>query len=93
MKDFLEELKQERYQLKEKEIEIYEKVLLICLNQIRFVNSSGRTNCSFDIPFIVAGYPLFDIAACGLYITKKLKRKSLKATFVAPKAIIISWNV
>lgn len=92
MADFLDELKQERNQLKDIEIEICEKVFLICIKQIKFVNSSGRTSCTFEVPILVPGYPLFNLSACGIYVTKKLKRKKLKATFVNPKTILISWN-
>lgn len=72
---------------------IYEEVLKKCFAKIKITNNiKKQKECLFDIPPIIYGHPRFDIEACIIFLTIKLKKNGFKVKKKSDNQIKISWK-
>ena len=77
----------------QRKIKIYEKILELCYQRI--LNSNKQNNdysCTYIVPNVVFGLPLYDVSECVSFIIKNLTEKEFDITFAFPTTIHISWK-
>lgn len=89
---FLNDLKKEREGFMKINLKTYEKVLELCLENIKFFNKNGKTSMIYEIPVFVPGHPLVDQKQCALYLFEKLKHMKLKPKIVKGVHLFIDWS-
>ena len=89
---FLEELKSERISGTPMTHEITMLLLDRCLDTIKLINKIGNSHYTFEVPYIVFGYPEFNVNEITLMVNTELKKKGLKTMYLEPNRIYISWT-
>jgi len=89
----------ELYQLKNKKDKIktntYNVILEKCHSKIKRIAEHGGMNIFFQVPFVMIGYPLYDINDCIDYIVKALRKNGLLVQIMSKpnnNTIYISWK-
>lgn len=80
---------------KQKRTICFDKILELCHNRIRTIAESNGLNTFYEIPGILAGYPLYNLEECLEYVVDALRKNGflvqiLPAPHVA--VIYISWD-
>ena len=76
-----------------KKIKIFETILDMCYQKILNINQkSDNYNCTFVVPNVVFGLPLYNIGDCIIFIMDKLVEKGFEIYFAVPTTIHISWK-
>lgn len=89
----LEKLRSEVIAREDKKYQTFDKLLNMCYNKIINTNkSSSDLSCSFIVPRMVFGLPLFDINECIKYIMTKLTEKGFEVHLAIPNKLLISWQ-
>lgn len=86
------ELHRKLNQRNEKKSVCYEKVLEICNKRILAQTERDKTNCMFEFPEYVIGYPLFDLNMCIKYCEKHLVANGFLVKYLFPNKFYISWD-
>lgn len=86
------ELHRKINQRNEKKSVCYEKVLEICNKRILAQTERDKTNCIFEFPEYVIGYPLFDLNMCIKYCEKHLVANGFLVKYMFPNKFYISWD-
>lgn len=86
------ELHRKINQRNEKKSICYEKVLEICNKRILAQTERDKTNCVFEFPEYVIGYPLFDLNLCIKYCEKHLVSNGFLVKYMFPNKFYISWD-
>ena len=77
----------------QRKIKIYEKILELCYQRILNSNQkSDEYSCTYIVPNVVFGLPLYDVNDCVRYIMNKLIEKEFDISFAYPTTIHISWR-
>jgi len=77
----------------QRKTKIYDKILELCNNKI--LNSNQKNDdyaCTYIVPNVVFGLPLYDVNECVKYIMDKLVEKGFDIYFALPTTIHISWK-
>ena len=77
----------------QKKIKIFEKILELCYQRI--LNSNQKNDdysCTYIIPTVVFGLPLYDVNDCVTFVINKLIEKGFNIVFAFPTTIHISWK-
>lgn len=80
---------------KQKRTICFDKILELCHNRIRTIAESNGLNTFYEIPGILAGYPLYNLEECLEYVVDALRKNGflvqiLPAPHVA--VIYVSWD-
>ncbi len=86
------ELHRKINQRNEKKSICYEKVLEICNKRILSQTERDKTNCVFEFPEYIIGYPLFDLNMCIKYCEKHLVANGFLVKYMFPNKFYISWD-
>lgn len=89
----------ELYSMKNKKEKIktmtFDIILEKCHSKIKSIASQGGMNIFFEIPYLMIGYPLYNINDCVNYIVDELRKNGLMVQ-ILPKpnenTIYISWQ-
>jgi len=74
-------------------IKIFEKILDMCYKKILNTNKQYNDySCTFIVPNVVFGLPLYNIEDCIIFIMNKLVEKGFEIYFALPTTIYISWR-
>jgi Family of unknown function (DUF5759) len=80
---------------KQKRTVCFDKILELCHNRIKSIAESNGQNTFYEIPGILAGYPLYDLNECLEYIVDALRKNGFLVQ-ILPKphvaVIYISWD-
>jgi hypothetical protein len=77
----------------QRKTKIYEKILDLCYQRILNNNKkSDDYSCTYIVPNVVFGLPLYDVNECVTFIIKKLTEKEFDIVFAYPTTIHISWK-
>ena len=88
----IDELHRKQYDKVKKKIEAFQEVLRICQQHIKkHAEDTNECYCSYVIPQMVYGYPLYDINSCILYLVEKLVDNGFKVLYTHPNLLLISW--
>ena len=77
----------------QRKIKIYEKILDLCYQRI--LNSNKKNDdysCTYIVPNVVFGLPLYDVNECVSFIMNKLVEKEFNIVYAFPTTIHISWK-
>jgi len=77
----------------QKKIKIFDKILELCYQRI--LNSNQKNddyNCTYIVPNVVFGLPLYDVNDCVSFVINKLIEKGFNVVFAFPTTIHISWK-
>jgi hypothetical protein len=90
---FIDKLKNVRNNREENKIKTFRRCLRECMKRIEFVNQNTRkTECWYEIPSLIPGYPVFDINECIEFLYKSLTEMGFVIKIYLPKNIRISWG-
>jgi hypothetical protein len=87
------EIQKNQKEREKRRMEIYQKILIRCLERIKASSIQEDTFCFFEMPEFIPGMPLYNMTECLLYILNTLKEKGFSARYVDPYMIYISWNL
>ncbi len=76
-------------------INTFNDILGKCHKKIKIIASQGGMTIFFEIPYIVLGYPLYDIYECVDYIVNALRNNGLLVQILPHpnnNTIYISWK-
>jgi len=76
----------------QRKTKIFEKILDLCYQKI--LNSNQKSDdysCTYIVPNVVFGLPLYNVHECVKYITEKLTDKGFEIYFALPTTLHISW--
>ena len=74
-------------------LKIYEKILDMCYKKILNTNKQNNDySCTFIVPNVVFGLPLYNIEDCIIFIMNKLVEKGFEIYFALPTSIHIYWR-
>jgi hypothetical protein len=74
-------------------IKIFEKILDMCYQKILNTNKQNNDySCTFVVPNVVFGLPLYNIEDCIIFIMNKLVEKGFEIYFALPTSIHIFWR-
>ncbi len=77
----------------EKKTLCYDKVLEICHKRIIASTDREKTNCVFEFPEYIIGFPLFDMNACMEHCKKNLMASGFLVQYHFPNKFYISWDI
>lgn len=89
----IKKLRSEVEAREQRKIKIYEYILELCYKRI--LNSNEKNNecsCTYIVPNVVFGLPLYDVNECVTFIINKLTEKEFDIAFAHPTTIHISWK-
>lgn len=72
---------------------VYEKVLDRVFQHIIVSINSDQEYCMYEIPSLIPGLPVFDMAKCSIFIINVLLNKGFDASFTPPNMINIEWHI
>lgn len=89
----INKLRSEVEEREKKKIKIFENVLEMCYKKILNTNKQyDNYSCTFIVPNVVFGLPLYNIGDCVQFIMDKLIEKGFEIYFALPTTIHISWK-
>ncbi len=83
-------IKQQKDKDKKKRI-TYKKVLDRIEKKIVLASNSNSYNCTYEIPKLIIGLPIYSVDGCTKYVIKKLKKNGFKVDTLSDNNIFISW--
>ena len=80
--------------------QIFKKILSKCHLRIKSAALNEHTSCSFKIPELVLGYPIYNVFECKKFIIKMLIENGFKVNKIEESdvsnddkySILISWS-
>lgn len=89
----INKLRNEVEERENKKYKIFETILEMCYQKILNINKKNNDyNCTFIVPNVVFGLPLYNVGDCVIFIMDKLVEKGFEIYFAAPTTIHISWK-
>lgn len=70
---------------------IYEKIYERVIKKIKMASDLNFFQCSYEIPELLLGVPIYNINDCMEYVEKKLKKNEFKTNW-NKNMIIIDWS-
>lgn len=69
----------------------YDQILESIMARIKVVASKGGTQCFYEVPRFLPGYPLLDVRACSAYLILKLRRLDFQVQYFPSGHLWIGW--
>jgi hypothetical protein len=89
----ISKLRNEVEEREKKKINTFEKVLDMCFKKILHSNQNySDYYCTFVVPNVVFGLPLYNIVECCGFIIEKLVEKGFEVYLAVPTSLHISWK-
>jgi len=77
----------------QRKTKLYEKILDLCYKRISSSNQKNDNySCTYIVPNVVFGLPLYDVNECVTFIMNKLTEKEFDIIYAFPTTIHISWK-
>lgn len=76
----------------EKKKECFDNILEKCFRKIEKSASLDQSNCYFEVPEFVLGFPLYNINECIVHILQKLKDNGFHVQYFFPRVIHVTWK-
>ena len=82
-------------QRQQKQRESFEHILQNCYSRIRRLNRMRQTRCTFIVPVLLFGRPLYDANACIAFMSRNLMGNgfSVECPAESPRVLHISWDL
>lgn len=89
----INKLRNEVEERENKKYKTFETVLEMCYKKILNINKQNNDyNCTFIVPNVVFGLPLYNVNECVRFIMDKLVEKGFEIYFAPPTTINIYWT-
>ena len=89
----INKLRNEVEERENKKYKTFETVLEMCYKKILNINKQNNDyNCTFIVPNVVFGLPLYNVGECVRFIMDKLVEKGFEIYFAPPTTITIYWT-
>ena len=89
----INKLRTEVEEREKKKLKIFDNVLEMCYKKILNTNKQyDNYSCTFIVPNVVFGLPLYNVGDCVKFIMDKLIDKGFEIYFALPTTIHISWK-
>ena len=75
-----------------KRLEIFNRILIKCHDRIKIVGQLEQTYCTFVIPRIIVGMPMYKLEDCRKYLVSKLKKNGFQVEIQKEDELYISWE-
>ena len=62
-------------------------------NKIRFLASKGDTNCIFNVPPYVFGYPRYNVLDLTIFLFKLVNNEGFSVSILKEDKLFISWDL
>lgn len=86
------QLRREREERGQRDKPAFERVLALCLNQIKCINRAGGGKCVYRVPRFLPGFPLYDPVTCGHYVVSALTGHGFtQSEFLDPDTVVVEW--
>lgn len=89
----------ELYDMKNKKDKVktatFDIIIEKCHSKIKHIASQGGMNVFYEIPYVMVGYPLYNIDECIEYVMESLRKNGLLVQILPPpnnNTIYISWK-
>ena len=89
----INKLRNEVEEREKRKTKVYDKILNLCYQRI--LNNNKQTDdyaCTYIIPNVVFGLPLYDVDECIKFVIDKLIDKGFEVYFAFPTTLHISWK-
>ena len=71
--------------------EIYRYLYDLTKKTILLYLSNNKKECIYTIPYIILGYPKYNINKVSKYIIKKIQKHNILIIFIKPNYLYINW--
>lgn len=71
---------------------LYQQIVNICCKYIKLNNDLGMSQCIYQMPIIVSGYPLYDVQSALPIIMLVLRRNGYIVKYIPKINIHIDWS-
>ena len=89
----INKLRNEVEERENKKYKTFETILEMCYKKILNINKQNNDyNCTFIVPNVVFGLPLYNVGECVRFIMDKLVEKGFEIYFAPPTTINIYWT-
>lgn len=88
----IHELNRRRREKKQRDLDIYKRVLKRCHNRIRLSAHKMGTQCVFTVPQYIAGLPLYSLQDCIRFLKKTLRQNGFKVRNINFDQLYVSWK-
>lgn len=88
LKTVLEIQKKKNYKRRELREDLYKKIK----NRIDYYARFGKTNCQYEIPSVIYGYPHLDMSSLTSSLVNMLKEEGFIVVQIDTNKIFISWE-
>jgi len=88
----INDLKKDYSKKEEIRTQLYNKLLLKCVQTIQYKHKCGYFKCTYEIPTIGYGIPICNKRECIQYLMYKLKKKGFKCYYLGNNIFEISWE-
>ena len=89
----IQEIHKKQREKESRRIKIYENISEKCFKKIKETANKEETYCFFRLPEYIAGYPIYNMTECTMFLLNLLHEKGFKARYCDSFFIFISWNL
>jgi hypothetical protein len=87
----IDELKKNRKHINSSFDQVVENIVSSCLSNVRYTNSSGKTEMLYTIPAFMLGFPVYDYEYVSSRVVRKLRKEGFTIFKVDQSKIILKW--
>ena len=78
---------------KQCQLDTYRRIYSQCCQKINTVNKYYYAKkCTFHVPVMLWGYPLYSLKECVIFISYRLRKKGFQTYFTYPNVLNVSWE-
>ena len=88
----INELNRRRRQKKQRDKEIFTRVLKRCHIRIKMSANRLASSTTYEVPTYIPGLPLFQLVDCVRFLKKKLRDNGFKVKLLGMSTLYISWK-
>lgn len=77
---------------KERQRQCFDGILEKCYRKIERSATLNQSNCYYEVPEFVLGYPLYNINECIVHLLHSLKNNGFLVQYFFPRVIHVSWK-
>lgn len=88
----IKELIDDALYINKKTYNVYEKILSKIYNKLKLFNKKKIFYMTYEVPYYLFGYPLYDMKTCLLYLITTLRKKDIFVKYKSPNILFIHWG-
>ena len=88
----IKELIDDALYINKKTYNVYEKILSKIYNKLKLINKKKIFYMTYEVPYYLFGYPLYDMKTCLTYLIMTLRKKGIYVKYSSPNILFIHWE-